>query len=466
MGTFKVNGDISATGNISASSFIGTLNGNALTATNSSKLGNYSATEYFRRGSNITTSCNDATTSRSYWATDTATDKPSIWGGLIDFNTGSHHQLFFSYGGNDTYVGLHTRAKVNGVWQPWSTFLNENNYTDYTVTKTGSGASGTWSINITGDAGTLNGYNHTQFLKAYDWWHHGDTSKHVNNLVNGSTFAYSGSHGSPTTGSILSFSPKDGSYATQIQGEYGSGTDFYFRTKNGDTGSWNPWRRMIHDGNISSQSVNYANSANYASSSGSSDYANSSGYATSAGYASSANRSTYAGTSWTATCTTKKWRRICYIATDIGIVGTAGILNIRSTRGNYVCNASFMITSAHPAGNSTIIQLGSMWYSTAQIRIVSDSIGNFYIEIHDNGDNVDAGIAQTYYCSWLPLTASSITVYTSATSGSTVPDGFGVRSSITIAAGNYVVGNLITASQYGSDPNSQASILGNIYFKI
>jgi hypothetical protein len=36
----------------------------------------------------------------------------------------------------------------------WYKLLHSGNYTDYTVTKTGSGASGTWGINITGNAAT------------------------------------------------------------------------------------------------------------------------------------------------------------------------------------------------------------------------------------------------------------------------------------------------------------------------
>jgi len=37
-------------------------------------------------------------------------------------------------------------------WSAWKTFLDSNNYTSYTVTKTGGGASGSWGISITGSA--------------------------------------------------------------------------------------------------------------------------------------------------------------------------------------------------------------------------------------------------------------------------------------------------------------------------
>ena len=39
-------------------------------------------------------------------------------------------------------------------WQGWTYLLTHRNYTTYTVTKTGGGASGTWGIGITGNAGS------------------------------------------------------------------------------------------------------------------------------------------------------------------------------------------------------------------------------------------------------------------------------------------------------------------------
>ena len=49
---------------------------------------------------------------------------------------------------------MSTRGKNNGTWQDWRIHLDSGNYTSYTVTKTGGGASGTWGISITGNAST------------------------------------------------------------------------------------------------------------------------------------------------------------------------------------------------------------------------------------------------------------------------------------------------------------------------
>lgn len=43
---------------------------------------------------------------------------------------------------------------TNSNWSDWQSLLSSGNYTDYTVTKTGTGASGSWGIDITGNADT------------------------------------------------------------------------------------------------------------------------------------------------------------------------------------------------------------------------------------------------------------------------------------------------------------------------
>lgn len=46
------------------------------------------------------------------------------------------------------------RGKNNGTWQAWRTVLDSSNYNNYSPTKTGTGASGTWGIAVTGNAGS------------------------------------------------------------------------------------------------------------------------------------------------------------------------------------------------------------------------------------------------------------------------------------------------------------------------
>jgi hypothetical protein len=66
-------------------------------------------------------------------------------------------------------------------------------------------------------------------------------------------FTYS--NNAPHTGSLIGFGA--GNYQMQLNGTY-SGQQLSFRNRNGDTGTWNTWREIIHAGNIGSQSVSYA----------------------------------------------------------------------------------------------------------------------------------------------------------------------------------------------------------------
>ena len=67
--------------------------------------------------------------------------------GWNDSSGGNSHELAFNNS------GIYTRNGATS-WGTWKQLLDSSNYTSYTVTKSGSGASGTWSINVTGSAGS------------------------------------------------------------------------------------------------------------------------------------------------------------------------------------------------------------------------------------------------------------------------------------------------------------------------
>jgi hypothetical protein len=78
-------------------------------------------------------------------------------------------------------------------------------------------------------------------------------------------FTYS--NNAPYTGELIRFGSSG--YSTQFNTSYGNSDNFAFRTRNGDNGTWNTWKAVIHSGNIASQSVSYADESGYSSSSGS-----------------------------------------------------------------------------------------------------------------------------------------------------------------------------------------------------
>lgn len=73
-------------------------------------------------------------------------------------STGYGHQFYINDNGFDIYHRFRNTSKVNNVdtvtWSSWKQMLDSSNYSLYTVTKTGTGASGTWGISITGNAAT------------------------------------------------------------------------------------------------------------------------------------------------------------------------------------------------------------------------------------------------------------------------------------------------------------------------
>ena len=90
----------------------------------------------------------------SYADGSTTTNKPSS--NSMIFNVAWDNQSNNHYGAqialhNQSTPHLQLRGCTNGTWDTsWLTVLDSNNYTNYTVTKTGTGASGTWAINING----------------------------------------------------------------------------------------------------------------------------------------------------------------------------------------------------------------------------------------------------------------------------------------------------------------------------
>ena len=173
---------------------------------------------------------------------------------------------------------------------------------------TGSGASGTWAINVTGNANTAGGlavhsstnneankivrtddngyiqagwintisgdagatpinrifasndqylryYTPANFINAlglattatnrwYDGWANFDA-----NTIGGSKSGFTYANNAPENGPLVHFDA--GGYGLQLNSVY-AGNEMYFRSRNGDTNSWNRWNRIWHDGNDSS----------------------------------------------------------------------------------------------------------------------------------------------------------------------------------------------------------------------
>ena len=88
---------------------------------------------------------------------------PSTWYNLIStrhrngsgdgINYGMYLRSTLTSSGDLTWGKQYAESS----WQAERTILDSSNYTSYTVTKTGSGASGTWGINVTGSSASCSG---------------------------------------------------------------------------------------------------------------------------------------------------------------------------------------------------------------------------------------------------------------------------------------------------------------------
>jgi hypothetical protein len=168
------------------------------------------------------------------------------FGGLngdIDYSC----QLVGAYsGGND--FKIRTRNDDAAAWNPWRTILTDGNYTSYSPSLTGGGASGTWGINVTGNAGTATTASNLS----------GFTNSNLNTPVAGPDSLTNNGHAYVTGVSL--FGQVDGalyaqgynaSWVHQIYGDYRTGQ---IAVRGRNSGTWTSWRTVLDSSNY----TNYA----------------------------------------------------------------------------------------------------------------------------------------------------------------------------------------------------------------
>ena len=116
--------------------------------------------QYARGGITVGTADGNAAegSNASYKLWSYPTGATSVSGGVANiqnlrlyWSSAYFRDIFISPNNSDIYH----RTVSNGTAYAWRKILDSSNYTDYTVTKTGTGATGSWGINITGSAAGL-----------------------------------------------------------------------------------------------------------------------------------------------------------------------------------------------------------------------------------------------------------------------------------------------------------------------
>lgn len=134
--------------------------------------------------------------------------------------------------------------------------INTTDYVDLTSNQNVSGVKTFTSSPVvppaTLDGHALNfGQANANYLKLQSWgsFNNGSGTGATNALQNTFWFDYNWA-GQGLPGSVINFSGLNGQYATEIFGRYNDSNYIAIRTRNGDTGNWNPVRWLWHDGNF------------------------------------------------------------------------------------------------------------------------------------------------------------------------------------------------------------------------
>ena len=182
----------------------------------------------------------------------------------VRLNSSNHAYVYVPWV-NTTYslssFGISATAEEINKLDGIGTLLHSGNYTSYTVTKTGGGASGTWPISISGNAATADVSNYL-FLNPNSGAH---VSQNDAVPANG-RFAIYDVNTTTTAGGndgyIMAFRWPSGNWVTQLFLDVDSTGIMALRHRSYDS-VWTDWYRILHSGNIGSYALTPSNYTSY-----------------------------------------------------------------------------------------------------------------------------------------------------------------------------------------------------------
>lgn len=238
--------------------------GTAYTAdTYSSNFVNKAFVAYAERGS-------WAYANNGYITTDTGVNIPLAGTAIFQWGASDTNktQLFITPMNNNGVSNpavnemLFYTSNGSGYTSAWTRVLTHRNYTNYTVTKTGGGASGTWGISITGNAATA---TTAQYLASNSRMDYGWNGLNYFN-INGTAGTAVKANNTPTTAwwHILRFNHANSSgYYTDLAVPFNANSLYYKRVAAGALAN-GKWVRILDELNYTS----YVNPANFVTSLG------------------------------------------------------------------------------------------------------------------------------------------------------------------------------------------------------
>lgn len=238
--------------------------GTAYTAdTYSSNFVNKAFVAYAERGS-------WAYANNGYITTDTGVNIPLAGTAIFQWGASDTNktQLFITPMNNNGVSNpavnemLFYTSNGSGYTSAWTRVLTHRNYTNYTVTKTGEGASGTWGISITGNAAKA---TTAQYLASNSRMDYGWNGLNYFN-INGTAGTAVKANNTPTTAwwHILRFNHANSSgYYTDLAVPFNANSLYYKRVAAGALAN-GKWVRILDELNYTS----YVNPANFVTSLG------------------------------------------------------------------------------------------------------------------------------------------------------------------------------------------------------
>ena len=178
---------------------------------NQNTTGNAATVSNITRTDSGSSDLNTLTTSGFYRINGSNANRPGDWGQLLTVYGGADTigQLYFDYTNGNIISRAGNPSNVGGAgsWSAWRTNLNNNNYNNYAPTLTGTGASGTWGINVTGSAGSLTSATWQRITgNAVDYGSYGSIG------ISGVTNTYAGISFSSVSGTLMMNASATGFY--------------------------------------------------------------------------------------------------------------------------------------------------------------------------------------------------------------------------------------------------------------
>jgi hypothetical protein len=265
---------ISGAGVVTAAGFVGPVTGDVSgTAGNALSLGGVNATSHLANRGSVAEASLDTAVLNGFYTVSKAGSSSS----LLTWNAGGSVgpvQLDVNYGNGGV---IRLRNKTDSAnWTAWRTMITDQNYNSYSPTLTGTGASGSWPISVTGSSASTTGNAATATtLQTARTLTIGTTGKSFNGSANVSwtraemevprgtaTVNLTPEATETAVGYVVNtlFGQTDGALYTQvysdlwkhqIQGDYRTG-QIALRGKN--NGTWQAWRTVLDSSNYNSYS--------------------------------------------------------------------------------------------------------------------------------------------------------------------------------------------------------------------